>query len=220
MVTPPEDGGPGAVDVEAAERGVDRRPDLGLVGLQVVAGDEAAMLLHVPGDQLGGPARVELVGAARGDPLERGGEVGLDEPVAGLPGRAVGLAQRGDRLGIVAQPAEVARGPRDVGGTGSGSRRPRPSWRLSDAGEVLGDREALARQADRRPDELGPGPFAPSGVCQAPGRGRCPARRPPRPRSGIGGRGLPSGPRYIVGVADRGAVSRKLTVTTSLRSGR
>ncbi len=152
-----------AVDVEAAERGVDGRPDLGLVGFQVVPGDETAVLLHVSGDQLGGAAGVELVGPAGGDPLERRGQVGLDEPVAGMPGLAVGLAQRGDRLGIVAQPAGVA-WERARRRDWSGSTR--PSWRLSDPARSAEMGNPSRARPHGRPDELGPGAFPPSRVRQ------------------------------------------------------
>ena len=87
---------------------------------------------HVAGDQLGGPAGVELVGAARGDPVERGGQVGLDEPVAALPGGAVGLAERGDRLGKVAQPAEVVAPARVWRRLAALDALAAASWRLSE----------------------------------------------------------------------------------------
>ena len=84
-------GGPDAVDVVAAECRVDRWSDLGLIGLQVVEGDEAAMLDHIARDELCGLAGVEVVRSRGGDPIQGAGEFGLDESVAGAPGRAVGL---------------------------------------------------------------------------------------------------------------------------------
>ena len=87
---------------------------LRLVLLQVVAGDEAVVGLHLLLDQRRGLAFVEPGRALVGNALERLREVGLLQDVAGLVGRAVlrELRQRGRvLLELVEEHAGRANGP-------------------------------------------------------------------------------------------------------------
>ena len=194
---PPDEGGPHAIDVESAEGGVHRRANLGLVGGQVVARDPAVVLLHVPGDELGSPPGVELVGSPGGDPFQRCGQVGLDEPVAGLPRALVGPSRKppptpGNR--------PAGRSRRAVAAPRAG--RSRFQLRVERPGKVGRDRESVPSQFRGGPDQVGPGGLSPA------------AWASPRPRTGPGtpaaqaparwrGRSLPSRSRYILGIGSR-----------------
>ncbi len=137
-----------------AERPVDGRPLDRAVGREVLEADQAAVLRAMVGDQARGLAGVELVGAAGRDPLESAGQVGLHEPVALPPGRAVWLAIRPDgrreRGHAVARIAEVFRHVRRIHGLRV------EELGVQTPGERRRDDESVACQADGRPDEVGP----------------------------------------------------------------
>ena len=59
------------------------------VALQIVQRDQAAVRLHVLGQQAGGLAFVEILGAELRDALQRAGQVGLHEQFAGFVELAV-----------------------------------------------------------------------------------------------------------------------------------
>lgn len=91
----------------AAKRGMDGRTEFGLIGFQVVAGHETAVVGHITRDDLGCPATIELIGATSGDSLERCGEVGLDQPIALLPQGPISFAECGRRTWKVSQSAQI-----------------------------------------------------------------------------------------------------------------
>ena len=175
---PPRRGGAHPVDLVASEARVDRRPLLRAIGGQVVERDQAPPLRHVPRDDPGRLSRVELVGAVLGDPVERVGQVALDQEVARVPGAPVGLAERGDRLGEVGEPvragAEVVATRDLVPGPASILE-----LRVERGRERLRDPEPIAGPAGPRG---GPGrPTPPCRAARAPGPGPGPSRGP-RPR--------------------------------------
>jgi hypothetical protein len=82
-------------DVDVVFAAVARGQGLALDGAvvgQVGGGDQPVAAAHLGEDGVGDRAVVERVRAAVGKGLERAGEVGLDEAVAGLPRAAAGLA--------------------------------------------------------------------------------------------------------------------------------
>ena len=104
------------------------------IGFQIVGRHHAAGGPHVGGKLLGDRPLVEGLRAVLRDALQRRGEIALDQPLARRQRRAVGMQENLHR------------------------RRPAPEPRLHAGqriGDIVGDRDAVARHRDRRRDQLG-----------------------------------------------------------------
>ena len=98
---------------------------------------------HLGRDLLGDAAAIERVGAIVGDPPERDGQIGLDQPIPGTPGPTADAGK------YAAEFCTGARHGEDF---------------VQVAGQVNVDRKPLGGQFHRRQHQLAPGAFAPAAM--------------------------------------------------------
>ena len=73
--------------------------DIGLVGLEILSRDQAAVLLEVGDHAVGDLTPVHGIHSVPGDQLQRAGVVALDQPITGAPRRPVVQENAGRGLG-------------------------------------------------------------------------------------------------------------------------
>ena len=122
-------------DLEAPVGAAHGVAPLGPVSLQVLVANEAVAALHLGDEQIRRSAGVEAVAALVAHALQRRRQVRLPEHVAGGVGAAVGLGELGLAGGVAFEPLPV---PGEL------------------ARQVLGERETVLRQPDRRRERLLP----------------------------------------------------------------
>ena len=177
-------------DVIAAIGAAHRRADHGLIGFQIVRRHDAAGVADRLGELFRDRPFVESARPLLGDRRQRRGEIALDQRVAFAQRRAVGARKDLRRRRPARQPPVPVR---------------------QRVGDVVGDDEAVARQRDRRLEQICasvnlPEPYFSSASAK-------PATVPGTPMPSAESRdlavsGLPSAPRKMSRVVAAGAVSR------------